>query len=277
MITWRLGRASHRIASAFQKTRKKMAQPPEPPSPDRQLTLHAYLEVVIAKKMKARMHRPSLACSAAALFISALLVAPSSSFAQAFTAGTSLRPAAATNMNHRRNLMMFSGGGSGDDDVNEGKAKESKVPIGTYNPLRLAVLKLGLTELRWTSPLNYEKRDGKYKCAYCGELLFTADGKYNSGSGWPSFFRTAEGKVSLYREWDGRIECRCSKCEGHLGHVFPDGPRRMDVVDNDGTGILDGIPASDLQVDLGDPNKDSSRLPRYCMNGAALKFEPAMK
>ena len=169
--------------------------------------------------------------------------------------------------------MMFSGGGSGDDvDVDEGQAKE-KVPIGTYNPFRLAVLKLGFTELRWTSPLNYEKRDGQYKCANCGTLLFTAEGKYNSGSGWPSFFRTAEGKVSMYREWDGRIECRCGKCEGHLGHVFPDGPRRMDVVDN--AGILDGIPASDLQV--GDPNKASSRLPRYCMNGAALKFEPAAK
>ena len=222
-----------------------------------------------------RIRRPSLAY--AAIFASALLVAPGSSFAHAFhafTGGTSSRSAAATNNNHRRIPIMFSGGGSGNDD-GEGQAAEAKekVPIGTYNPLRLAVLKLGLTELRWTSPLNYEKRDGKYKCANCGTLLFTADGKYNSGSGWPSFFRTAEGKVSMYREWDGRIECRCGKCEGHLGHVFPDGPRRMDVVDNDG--ILDGIPASDLQV--GDPNKASSRLPRYCMNGAALKFEPAAK
>lgn len=219
-----------------------------------------------------RIHRPSLAY--AAIFASALLVAPGSSFAHAFTGGTPSRSAAATNNNHRRNAMMFSGGGSGNYD-GEGQAAEEKekVPIGTYNPLRLAVLKMGLTELRWTSPLNYEKRDGKYKCANCGTLLFTADGKYNSGSGWPSFFRTAEGKVSMYREWDGRIECRCGKCEGHLGHVFPDGPRRMDVVDNDS--ILDGIPASDLQV--GDPNKASSRLPRYCMNGAALKFEPAAK
>ena len=164
-------------------------------------------------------------------------------------------------------MTMFSGG---NDSETEGGTKE-KVPIGTYNPLRLAVLKLGFTELRWTSPLNYEKRDGQYNCANCGTQLFDADGKYDSGSGWPSFFRTAEGNVSLYREWDGRIECRCGKCEGHLGHVFPDGPRRMDT-DN---GVLDSIPATDLQV--GDPNTASSRLPRYCMNGAALKFEPETK
>lgn len=212
-----------------------------------------------------RTRSPPLVCAAAALFASALLVASDSSFAHAFAAGTSLS-AATSNHHRRRSLMMFSGGSGGDEEGEE-------VPIGTYNPLRLAVLKLGFTELRWTSRLNYEKRDGEYKCANCGTLLFTADGKYNSGSGWPSFFRTAEGKVSMYREWDGRIECRCGKCEGHLGHVFPDGPRRMDVVDSGG--VLDSIPASDLQV--GDPNKASSRLPRYCMNGAALKFEPAAK
>ena len=167
---------------------------------------------------------------------------------------------------------MFSGGNDKGTET-EGGTKE-KVPIGTYNPLRLAVLKLGFTELRWTSPLNYEKRDGQYNCANCGTHLFDADGKYDSGSGWPSFFRTAEGNVSLYREWDGRIECRCGKCEGHLGHVFPDGPRRMDVADTDNR-VLDSIPATDLQV--GDPNIASSRLPRYCMNGAALKFEPETK
>lgn len=114
---------------------------------------------------------------------------------------------------------MFSGGNDEGTET-EGGTKE-KVPIGTYNPLRLAVLKLGFTELRWTSPLNYEKRGGQYNCANCGTHLFDAGGKYDSGSGWPSFFRTAEGNVSLYREWDGRIECRCGKCEGHLGHVFP--------------------------------------------------------
>ena len=215
--------------------------------------------------MMKRTRSPPLVCAAAALFASALLVASDSSSAHAFAAGTSLS-AATSNHHRRRSLMMFSGGSGGDEE-------KEKAPIGTYNPLRLAVLKIGLTELRWTSPLNYEKRDGEYKCANCGTLLFTADGKYNSGSGWPSFFRTAEGKVSMYREWDGRIECRCGKCEGHLGHVFPDGPRRMDVVDNGG--VLDSIQASDLQV--GDPNKASSRLPRYCMNGAALKFEPAAK
>eukprot|EP00562_Extubocellulus_spinifer_P013671 CAMPEP_0178565330 /NCGR_PEP_ID=MMETSP0697-20121206/14102_1 /TAXON_ID=265572 /ORGANISM="Extubocellulus spinifer, Strain CCMP396" /LENGTH=282 /DNA_ID=CAMNT_0020198925 /DNA_START=37 /DNA_END=885 /DNA_ORIENTATION=- len=140
--------------------------------------------------------------------------------------------------------------------------------LGTYNPLRLAVLKLGFTELRWTSPLNYEKRDGVYNCANCGTRLFDSKGKYDSGTGWPSFFRTAEGNVAMFREWDGRVECRCGNCGGHLGHVFPDGPRRMDIE----RGVLENVPQSDLQV--GDPNNASSRTPRYCMNGAALRFDP---
>ena len=232
--------------------------------------------------MSKRTRYPPFVCASAALLTSALLVAPFA-LAHAFVPRTptpTLQSAAATTI-YSRNMKtnVFSGGGGDDDEgaaadtSTRGSSKvegKEKVPIGTYNPLRLAVLKLGFTELRWTSPLNYEKREGQYKCANCGTLLFNADGTYDSGSGWPSFFRTAEGKVSMYREWDGRIECRCGKCEGHLGHVFPDGPRRMDLADQGG--VLDGIPASDLQ--LGDPNQASSRLPRYCMNGAALKFEP---
>ena len=168
------------------------------------------------------------------------------------------------------------GGGAGDDEENAGAtatATKSSDSIGTYNPLRLAVLKLGLTELRWTSPLNYEKREGFYNCANCGTRLFDSQGKYDSGSGWPSFFRTAEGNVALYREWDGRIECRCATCQGHLGHVFPDGPRRRDVGDDEvgEDDVLRSIPESDLTV--GDPSNSNSRLPRYCMNGASLKFE----
>eukprot|EP00567_Pseudictyota_dubia_P003406 CAMPEP_0197435510 /NCGR_PEP_ID=MMETSP1175-20131217/3087_1 /TAXON_ID=1003142 /ORGANISM="Triceratium dubium, Strain CCMP147" /LENGTH=216 /DNA_ID=CAMNT_0042964559 /DNA_START=133 /DNA_END=783 /DNA_ORIENTATION=+ len=140
--------------------------------------------------------------------------------------------------------------------------------FGTWNPFRLAVLKLGMTELRYTSPLNYEKRDGLYKCANCGANLFDSSGKYDSGSGWPSFWRTSDGSVSLFREWDGRIECRCQNCSGHLGHVFPDGPRRSDLA----TAVLEGIPETDLKV--GNAENISSRLPRYCMNGASLRFEP---
>lgn len=160
-----------------------------------------------------------------------------------------------------------------DDDDNvitnhDDSAPEKGVPsYGTWNPLRLAVLKLGMTELRFTSPLNYEKRDGIYKCANCGANLFDSAGKYDSGSGWPSFWKTSEGRVSLFREWDGRIECRCQRCSGHLGHVFPDGPRRNDV----SAVALESIPESDLKVS---DAKIGSRLPRYCMNGASLRFEP---
>lgn len=158
------------------------------------------------------------------------------------------------------------------DDIQDAVASDSSEEttikeVGrTWNPLRLAVLKLGMTELRWTSPLNYEKRDGTYSCAYCGNNLFDSRGKYDSGSGWPSFWKTAaDGTVALQREWDGRIECRCQKCGSHLGHVFPDGPSRTDVPSSD----LGSIPQSDIQF-----GNSATRLPRYCINGASLRFEP---
>ena len=135
---------------------------------------------------------------------------------------------------------------------------------GTWNPLRLAVLKLGITELRFTSPLNYEKQTGEYRCAGCGALLFKSDAKYDSGSGWPSFFKTASDDAVQYkREWDDRIECRCKKCDGHLGHVFGDGPRREDMPES----AVADIPETD-------PQFGRIRLPRFCINGASLKFTP---
>lgn len=143
---------------------------------------------------------------------------------------------------------------------------------GTFNPLRLAVLKLGMTELKWTSPLNYEKRPGQYECANCGTPLFDSSGKYDSGSGWPSFWKTAdEDRVAYKREWDGRIECTCRSCGGHLGHAFPDGPTRKDISDIS-EDLLGSIPGDDLKTS--DPNNVYTRLPRYCMNGASLKFLP---
>lgn len=102
---------------------------------------------------------------------------------------------------------------AGDSTTPDGKES----PTGTKNPLRLAVLKLGMTELKWTSPLNYEKRSGTYECASCSTVLFDSTGKYDSGSGWPSFWRTDSGNVAYKREWDGRIECSCKSCGGHLG------------------------------------------------------------
>lgn len=101
------------------------------------------------------------------------------------------------------------------------------------------------TERPHSSPLNAEHRDGSFACAGCGHVLFTAETKFESGCGWPSFFRPLAGSVeeSADRSFGmTRTEVHCAKCGGHLGHVFEDGPAP--------TGL------------------------RYCMNGVALTFEP---
>ena len=141
-------------------------------------------------------------------------------------------------------------------------SEEKDFEVQTRNPLRLAVLKLGMTELAWTSPLNYIKKQGVYTCAYCGNELFDSESKYDSGSGWPSFWRTKEeGAVGYKMEFDGRLECRCNKCGGHLGHVFLDGPRESDVP----SALLQRSPASDPRS-----QRANGRLPRFCVNGASL-------
>ena len=146
------------------------------------------------------------------------------------------------------------------DQSTEIEALEMK----TWNPLRLAVLKLGFTEPAWTSPLNYGKKDGKFNCAYCGQELFDSDSKYDSGSGWPSFWRSIEdGAVDYKMEFDGRLECRCGKCKSHLGHVFLDGPRKDDVPQD----LLSESPASDPRS-----RREDGRLPRFCVNGASLRY-----
>ena len=113
-------------------------------------------------------------------------------------------------------------------------------------PEQYRVLRQHGTERPGTSPLNDEKRTGTFACAACGQPLFAAETKYDSCSGWPSFFAPLEGSIAT-RTDDGlfmtRTEVRCSRCGGHLGHVFPDGPRP--------TGL------------------------RFCMNGVALAFTPA--
>jgi len=134
--------------------------------------------------------------------------------------------------------------------------------VQTWNPLRLLVLKLGMTEPAWTSPWNYQKkREGTFACAYCGLDLFDAKAKYDSGSGWPSFWRST-GSVGLKQEWDGRVECRCSRCQSHLGHVFMDGPSKSSIVE---ANLVETIPPSDPQ--------GATRLPRFCINGASLKYK----
>ena len=105
------------------------------------------------------------------------------------------------------------------------------------------------TERPFSSPLNDEKRDGVFNCVCCGKPLFNADAKFDSGTGWPSFFKPIDEKaVSEHSDWSflmRRTEVRCADCDAHLGHVFPDGPKP--------TGQ------------------------RYCMNGAALTFDPSKK
>jgi peptide-methionine (R)-S-oxide reductase len=112
------------------------------------------------------------------------------------------------------------------------------------DPLQHHVLRNHGTERPFTSPLNKEKRAGIFRCAGCGEPLFDSTTKYESGSGWPSFWQPMPGAVGTKTDTSHfmtRTEVHCIKCGGHLGHVFPDGPKP--------TGQ------------------------RYCMNGAALKFE----
>jgi peptide-methionine (R)-S-oxide reductase len=115
----------------------------------------------------------------------------------------------------------------------------------TLTPEQFHVLREHGTERAGTSPLNFEKRDGTFSCAACGQPLFASDTKFESGTGWPSFFRPLEGAIATTEDSSygmRRVEVHCSRCGGHLGHVFPDGPR---------------------------PTGE-----RYCMNGVALTFEP---
>lgn len=113
----------------------------------------------------------------------------------------------------------------------------------TLTPEQFHVLREHGTERAGTSPLNVEKREGVFSCGGCGQPLFASDTKFESGTGWPSFYRPIEGAIATTTDRSygmTRVEAHCSQCGGHLGHVFPDGPK---------------------------PTGD-----RYCMNGVALTF-----
>jgi len=95
-------------------------------------------------------------------------------------------------------------------------------------PQQFKVLRHAATEPAFSSPLNDEKRDGMYVCAGCALPLFTSEMKFNSGTGWPSFFTTLPGAVETSLDLKliyPRREYHCARCGGHQGHVFKDGPQ----------------------------------------------------
>jgi len=113
-------------------------------------------------------------------------------------------------------------------------------------PQQYAVLRDADTERAWTSPLNKEKRTGTFDCAGCDLALFKSDTKFESGTGWPSFYEPIEDAIGIAKDFSwgmSRDEIHCRRCGGHLGHLFKDGPK-------------------------------PTRL-RYCINGLSLKFTPA--
>jgi peptide-methionine (R)-S-oxide reductase len=114
-------------------------------------------------------------------------------------------------------------------------------------PEQYAVLRHQGTEMPGSCALLSEHRAGTFSCVGCGQPLFAAERKFESGTGWPSFFSPMEGSIGTSVDRSHgmtRTEVHCSRCGGHLGHVFPDGP-----------------PPTGL---------------RYCINGVVLTFEPAM-
>ncbi|MBI1773801.1 MAG: peptide-methionine (R)-S-oxide reductase MsrB [Proteobacteria bacterium] len=135
-----------------------------------------------------------------------------------------------------------------------GKAEEESFPVSKSDgewrqllaPEQYRVLRGHGTERAGTSPLDKDYRSGVFACAGCAQPLFSSEAKFDSGTGWPSFFQPMENAVATTEDRNffmTRTEVHCKNCGGHLGHVFPDGPKP--------TGL------------------------RYCMNGVAMTFKPA--
>jgi peptide-methionine (R)-S-oxide reductase len=153
----------------------------------------------------------------------------------------------------RRHLLAGTAAITGFGLVGRARAEESFAV--THNesewrklltPDQYAVLRESATEIPFTSPLLHEKRAGNFACAGCDLELFASSTKYDSGTGWPSFWAPLPQAVGTTRDTSYgvvRTAVHCSRCGGHLGHVFNDGPKP--------TGL------------------------RYCMNGVAMTFKPA--
>jgi peptide-methionine (R)-S-oxide reductase len=133
-------------------------------------------------------------------------------------------------------------GGKGPFEVTKTDAEWKRI----LTPEQYYVLRQHGTERAGTSPLDREKRKGTFHCAGCDLPLFSSDTKYDSGTGWPSFYQPLDKAVGTSEDntlFMTRTEVHCRRCGGHLGHVFDDGPKP--------TGL------------------------RYCMNGVAMTFKPA--
>ena len=158
-------------------------------------------------------------------------------------------------MNDRRDFLGLAGAGavslllyglSGNADAGTMRFAVNRSPLEwkrLLGPQRYHILREAGTERAFTSPLNEEHRRGTFICAGCAKPLFTSATKFDSGTGWPSFWKPLPGAVVTRSDRAfgmTRTEVLCARCGGHLGHVFDDGPKP--------TGL------------------------RYCMNGLALKF-----